>query len=95
MNKQVYKLFDTVLSPDKVHGMKPCDLASRLIQLNLVKTEDDFNQIIIESLQRFAIEDDEFPVHYYAPDEPLPEEAKIIEDQGEMLTDDLVNSMKS
>lgn len=92
--KTLQEVLNTDLSAEKVKDMSFIDLAHTLISNEIVNSVSDLNMLIVEGIQRALNEDDEFPIRYYKPDEEMPETAKVIENPGEMLTDDLVHQMK-
>ena len=94
MAKTLQEVLDTDLSPDKMGNYTPEELAEFLVNNGIVETITDVNRIVIEGIQKALNEDDEFPIRYYSKDEEMSEEGKVVENPGEMLTDELVNTMK-
>lgn len=94
MGKTLQEVLNTDLSPDKMGNFTPNELADFLVKSGIVDNATDVNRIVIEGIQRALNEDDEFPIKYYSKEEDMPEESKIIENPGEMLTDELVHAMK-
>lgn len=94
MARTLQEVLNTDLSPDKMGDYTPNELADFLVKNGIVENTADVNRIVIEGIQRALNEDDEFPIKYYSKEEDMPEESKIIENPGEMLTDELVHAMK-
>lgn len=94
MARTLQEVLNTDLSPDKMGDYTPNELADFLVKNGIVENTADVNRIVIEGVQRALNEDDEFPIKYYSKEEDMPEESKIIENPGEMLTDELVHAMK-
>lgn len=82
-------LLNTELSADNMGNFTPNELAKRLVELNIVESATDMNCIVIESIQKALRDDDEFPIHYYAKDEPMSETGRNVEGV-ECLTDDYI-----
>jgi len=94
MARTLQEVLDTDLSADKMGDITPNELANFLVDNGIVKTPGDVNRLVIEGIQRALKDDDEFPIRYYSKDEEMSEKGKIVENPGEMLTDELVNTMK-
>ena len=94
MARTLQEVLNTDLSPDKMGDYTPNELADFLVKNGIVENTADVNRIVIEGIQRALNEDDEFPIKYYSKEEDMPEKSKIIENPGEMLTDELVHAMK-
>lgn len=94
MAKTLKEVLDTDLSPDKVKQMRTEEVMHYIVSNGIVATESDVNMLIIEGIQKALKDDDEFPIKYYSKEEEMPEESKIVENPGEMLTDELVQTMK-
>lgn len=94
MARTLQEVLNTDLSPDKMGDYTPNELADFLVKNGIVENTADVNRIVIEGIQRALKDDDEFPIRYYSKEEEMPEESKIVENPGEMLTDELVNTMK-
>lgn len=94
MTRTLQEVLNTDLSPDKMGDYTPNELADFLVKNGIVENTADVNRIVIEGIQRALNEDDEFPIKYYSKEEDMPEKSKIIENPGEMLTDELVHAMK-
>jgi hypothetical protein len=92
--KTLQEVLNTDLSPDKVKEMSYAELNNFLIENEIVETDADIRMLIVEGIQRAVKEDDEFPIRYYKPEEEMPAESKVVENPGEMLTDDLVHQMR-
>jgi hypothetical protein len=86
------QLLNNELSPEKVKDMAVFSLYTFLIDEGIVASAEDFKMLVIEAVQNAAVEDDEFPIHFYSKDEPMPEESRTVEDPGPMLTDDYIKS---
>ena len=93
MSRTLQEVLNTDLSPDKMENYTPNELADFLVKNGIVDNTADVNRIVIEGIQK-ALNDDEFPIRYYSKDEEILEESRIIENPGEMLTDELVHAMK-
>ena len=94
MARTLLEVLNTDLSPDKMGDFTPNELASFLVENGIVENTADVNRIVIEGIQRALKDDDEFPIRYYSKDEEMPEKSKVVENPGEMLTDELVHTMK-
>lgn len=94
MSRTLQEVLNTDLSPDKMGDFTPNELASFLVENGIVENTADVNRIVIEGIQRALKDDDEFPIRYYSKDEEMPEKSKVVENPGEMLTDELVHTMK-
>ena len=94
MARTLQEVLNTDLSPDKMGDFTPNELASFLVENGIVENTADVNRIVIEGIQRALKDDDEFPIRYYSKDEEMPEKSKVVENPGEMLTDELVHTMK-
>lgn len=94
MARTLQEVLDTDLSPDKVKTMRTEEVMHYIVSNGIVATESDVNMLIIEGIQKALKDDDEFPIRYYSKDEEMSEESKIVENPGEMLTDELVHAMK-
>lgn len=94
MARTLQEVLDTDLSPDKMGDYTPNELADFLVNNGIVENTADVNRIVIEGIQKALKDDDEFPIRYYSKDEEMSEKSKIVENPGEMLTDQLVQSMK-
>lgn len=94
MSRTLQEVLDTDLSPDKMGDFTPNELADFLVKNGIVENAADVNRIVIEGIQKALNEDDEFPIRYYSKDEEMSEESKIVKNPGEMLTDELVHTMK-
>lgn len=90
----VANLLVNKFSPDRVMSMRPEQFCADLIFEGVVKSEADFNLIVLESIQRACVDDDEFPMHYYTKDEPMSESGRTVGDI-ECLTDDYIANMLS
>lgn len=87
----VKELLDTELSPDEVKEMSTEELQWILVKkYGIIASEADLRMIIIEGIQKALDADDEFPIHFYAKDEPMLEESRVVNDPGPMLTDDYI-----
>jgi len=83
---------DTELSPDRIMGMTPNELANKLVyDYKVFNSISDFNRMVIEGIQKAVNDDDEFPIKYYDKDEEMPEESKHV-DPGPALTDEYIES---
>lgn len=91
MGKTLQEVLDTDLSPDKVKNMCYAELNNFLIDNDIVATDADVRMLIIEGIQRALKEDDEFPIRYYAEDEPMSEKGRIT-DPGPCLTDEYIEN---
>lgn len=91
MNEELFQYLNDELSPDKMGDFTPNELAQRLIELGMIENAADMNRMVIEQLQKIVRDGDEIPVHYYAPDEEMPEEHKAVKGE-ECLTDDYIAS---
>lgn len=94
MSRTLQEVLNTDLSPDKMGDFTPNELADYLVKNGIVNNATDMNRLVIEGIQKALNEDDEFPIRYYAKNEEMPEKSKIVENPGEMLTDELVHAMK-
>ena len=94
MARTLQEVLNTDLSPDKMGDFTPNELAKFLVDNGIVENTADVNRIVIEGIQRALKDDDEFPIRYYSKDEEMPEKSKVVENPGEMLTDELVHTMK-
>lgn len=94
MARTLQEVLNTDLSPDKMGDYTPNELADFLVKNGIVENTADVNRIVIEGIQRALKDDDEFPIRYYSKEEEMSEQGKIVENPGEMLTDELVNTMK-
>ena len=94
MSRTLQEVLNTDLSPDKMGDFTPNELADYLIKNGIVDNATDMNRLVIEGIQKALNEDDEFPIRYYSKNEEMPDESKIIENPGEMLTDEFVHAMK-
>lgn len=94
MARTLQEVLNTDLSPDKMGDYTPNELADFLVNNGIVENTADVNRIVIEGIQKALKDDDEFPIRYYSKDEEMSEKSKIVENPGEMLTDQLVQSMK-
>ena len=89
----VKELLATQLSPDKVKDMSTERLEEILVtRCGIVASAADLRMIIIEGVQKALDADDEFPIRFYAKDEPMPEESRVVVDPGPMLTDDYIEN---
>ena len=95
MVKTLQEVLDTDLSADKMGDYTPNELADFLVKNGIVDNTADVNRLVIEGIQKALKDDDEFPIRYYSKDEEIPEESKIVNNPGEMLTDEFVQTMKS
>ena len=95
MTRTLQEVLNTELSPDKMGDYTPNELADFLVKNGIVNNTADVNRIVIEGIQKALKDDDEFPIRYYSKNETMSEEAKIVENPGEMLTDELVRQMKA
>lgn len=86
---EIIKLLNSELSADNMGNFTPNELAKRLVELGIVESATDANCIIIEGIQKALNEDDEFPIHYYAKDEPMSDAGRNV-DNIECLTDDYI-----
>lgn len=91
MARTLQEVLDTDLSPDKMGDYTPNELADFLVKNNIVESAADVNRIVIEGIQKALIDDDEFPIKYYAKHEPMSEEGKFV-NPGECLTDDYIQN---
>ncbi len=94
MSRTLQEVLNTDLSPDKMGDFTPNELADYLVKNGIVDNAADMNRLVIEGIQKALNEDDEFPIRYYTKNEEMPEKSKIVENPGEMLTDELVHAMK-
>lgn len=95
MSKTLQEVLNTDLSPDKVKEMSYAELNNFLIDNDIVETDADIRMLIIEGIQRALNEDDEFPIRYYAKDEEISEEGRMV-NPGPCLTDEYIeNEMNS
>lgn len=94
MSRTLQEVLNTDLSPDKMGDFTPNELADYLVKNGIVNNAADMNRLVIEGIQKALNEDDEFPIRYYTKNEEMPEKSKIVENPGEMLTDELVHAMK-
>lgn len=94
MSRTLQEVLNTDLSPDKMGNYTPNELADFLVKNGIVDNTADVNRIVIEGIQKALKDDDEFPIRYYSKDEEIPEKSRIVENPGEMLTDELVHTMK-
>ena len=94
MTRTLQEVLNTDLSPDKMGNYTPNELADFLVKNNIVENTADVNRIVIEGIQKALKDDDEFPIRYYSKDEEMPEASKVVENPGEMLTDELVQTMR-
>ena len=94
MARTLQEVLNTDLSPDKMGNFTPNELADFLVKNGIVDNTADVNRIVIEGIQKALKDDDEFPIKYYSEEEEMPEESKVVENPGEMLTDELVHAMK-
>lgn len=94
MARTLQEVLNTDLSPDKMGDFTPNELADFLVKNGIVENTADVNRIVIEGIQKALTEDDEFPIRYYSKEEEMSEQGKVVENPGEMLTDELVNTMK-
>lgn len=93
--EQLESILNGALSPENIKDM-PMDLFVNtvVVKTNVVASEEDLKMFVVEALQKAAEADDEFPIHYYTKEEPLNEEAKVV-DAGPMLTDNYIkNNLK-
>lgn len=95
MSRTLQEVLDTDLSPDKVKEMSLGELNNFLLNNEIVESQDDIKMLVVEGVQKALNEDDEFPIRYYAKDEEMPEEAKIVSNPGPMLTDGYIDNLKS
>ena len=75
-------------SPEKIRHLEPNKLIDSLVQDGFFRTSGDCNMFIIEGLQNALWDGDEFPIRFYRAEEPMPEEAKIVDEP--MLTDEYI-----
>ncbi len=94
MARTLQEVLDTDLSPDKMGDFTPNELADFLVKNGIVENTADVNRIVIEGIQKALKDDDEFPIRYYSKNEEMSEQSKIVENPGEMLTDEFVHAMK-
>lgn len=94
MARTLQEVLNTDLSPDKMGDYTPNELADFLVKNGIVENTADVNRIVIEGIQKALKDDDEFPIRYYSENEEMPEKSKIVKNPGEMLTDELVYTMK-
>ena len=94
MARTLQEVLNTDLSPDKMGDFTPNELADFLVKNGIVENTADVNRIVIEGIQKALKDDDEFPIRYYSKDEEMSEEGRIVNNPGEMLTDELVHTMK-
>ena len=95
MNKTLQEVLNTDLSPDKMGNFTPNELADYLVKNGIVNNIIDVNRIVIEGIQKALVDDDEFPIRYYAKNEQMSEEGRNT-DIGECLTDEYIeNNMNS
>ena len=94
MARTLQEVLDTDLSADKMGDYTPNELAEFLVKNGIVENTADVNRIVIEGIQRALKDDDEFPIRYYSKDEEMSEKGKVVNNPGEMLTDELVHTMK-
>lgn len=94
MARTLQQVLNTDLSPDKMGDYTPNELADFLVKNGIVDNTADVNRIVIEGIQKALKDGDEFPIRYYSKDEEMPEQSKIVENLGEMLTDEFVHAMK-
>ena len=89
--RTLQEVLNTDLSPDKMGDYTPNQLATFLVENEIVKSAADVNRIVIEGLQRALQEDDEFPIHYYTKYEEMSEKGKAV-NIGPCLTDDYIEN---
>lgn len=94
MVRTLQEVLNTDLSPDKMGDYTPNELADFLVKNGIVENTADVNRIVIEGIQKALKDDDEFPIRYYSENEEMSEESKTVKNPGEMLTDELVYTMK-
>ena len=95
MNKTLQEVLNTDLSPDKMGNFTPNELADYLVKNGIVNNIIDVNRLVIEGIQKALVDDDEFPIRYYAKNEQMSEEGRNT-DIGECLTDEYIeNNMNS
>ena len=95
MNKTLQEVLNTDLSPDKMGNFTPNELADYLVKNSIVNNIIDVNRLVIEGIQKALVDDDEFPIRYYAKNEQMSEEGRNT-DIGECLTDEYIeNNMNS
>ena len=95
MNKTLQEVLNTDLSPDKMGNFTPNELADYLVKNGIVNNIIDVNRLVIEGIQKALMDDDEFPIRYYAKNEQMSEEGRNT-DICECLTDEYIeNNMNS
>lgn len=77
---------------EQVMNMNPDMFCTKLILAGLVKSGADFNLLVLEAIQKAAMDDDEFPIHFYTEDEPMSESGRTV-NNVECLTDDYIANM--
>lgn len=91
MARTLQEVLNNELSADKMGDYTPNELADFLVKNGIVSNTADVNRIVIEGIQKALTEDDEFPIHYYAKDEPMSETGKATE-AGPCLTDEYIEN---
>ncbi len=91
MAKTLQEVLNDELSADKMGDYTPNELADFLVKNGIVENTADVNRIVIEGIQKALADDDEFPIHYYAKEEPMSEAGKVV-DPGDCLTDDYIEN---
>lgn len=94
MARTLQEVLNTDLSPDRMGDFTPNELADYLIKNNIVDNAADMNRLVIEGIQKALIDDDEFPIKYYAKDEEMSEAGRLT-DPGECLTDEFIENNMS
>lgn len=89
MDRTMAYLLNEKYTTLKVMCMSPTELCDQLISDGIIKTSADFNLLILEAVQKAAIDDDEIPIHYYTRDEPMSEAGRSV-GKVECLTDDYI-----
>lgn len=95
MTKQLQTILNTDLSAENVKKMAVDELYDYIIDAGIFHSVQDVNLFIVEGVQNALKEDDEFPIHYYDKEEDMPETSKVVDNVGEMLTDELISEMNS
>lgn len=92
MDQTMVYLLTEKYTTSKVMSMSPSEMCDQLISDGVVKSVEDFNLLVLEAIQKAAIDDDEFPIHFYTKDEPMSESGRTV-NNVECLTDDYIANM--
>ena len=88
---EIIRFVEEEMSPDKIKDVHVGDMVDLMVDSGVLDSEQDAILLLREAVERAVMDGDEFPIHYYPPEEPMSEEGRIVEDV-ECLTDDFIEN---